>query len=180
MITKLFPWVLSLLLAVVCGYQHLKISRLQLLKEQKKEWLKSRYPLKKDRSERVQELKQKKSSSSSPRSTQVPVKKVAPPTMQERSADTEAEIEERVWERIEEIEQERRYEHRLRVEEHLQERTADWSERFSWTEEQQKAVLDLFLEGMEMKMELREQVRDGTIERSELRDIAQKKKTQFY
>ena len=191
---KIFPWGLSFFLAGVCVFQQLEIRHLEEHKRllefetakvprgeidaPSKRRLKRRHKnYKRDKSfkrgtldpqqdERFEEGDQNLAQNRGDRDLENP--------------DLEAEIEERAWVRVEEIEEERQNEHRERIRGYLKEQIQEWSTKFSWSEAQERAVQDLFLASMEARMELREQVHAGVMERSQMREHLQEQREQLF
>jgi hypothetical protein len=87
-------------------------------------------------------------------------------------------VEERAWERIEEIEEERRQDRFDRISERIQGRTGEWAKELDWSDETETSMTDILMSYIQDRIDLHEKLRNGEVERQNIRQIFQDKESQ--
>lgn len=184
-VTKVLPWGLCTILAGVCWQQQSKHEEYQRESEEKIAYLEQ---------EKRSIMTQSSMESSTVRSTNRREFTEATPILekdlrslkksgefiqpnQEQSLseyDLDAMVEDRAWKRIEEIEEERREERFERITEHTQIRIQEWAEEYDWSQDTQDSMMDIMTTFIRGRVDFHAQLKNGSIEREEIRPYFQK------
>lgn len=95
------------------------------------------------------------------------------PSNDMESSEMDALIEERAWQRVAEIEEERQQERIDFISEKISERVGDLAVKQGWSEEIQQQMETILINSMQDRMELRQQMKDGLLERDDYRQQAE-------
>jgi len=181
---KIIPWGLSAVLAIVCWQQNVTINALEQKKiDVQKDVLTTatQRPIKQDEKQLSptssrSAAERKKSRRERKKSALLAMDRA--PTFDEgrqsdvSEEDLEALVEERAWQRVEQIEEDRQQERVERIKGYIEDRVNGWGDRMEWEQSTQEDVLQLMISSFEERMAIRQQARNGEIERDEARQIS--------
>jgi len=92
--------------------------------------------------------------------------------------DIDILVEERAWERVAEIEEEQLQDRMDHISERIQKKVEGWSEEFEWDEEMETQMATILITHMKNRMDFRQKVHSGEMERDEVHQLAEELGTQ--
>ena len=172
-VAKIVPWTLSIFLAVICWQQQQKISILEEETSKLTDQVQQTMTEKGSSLKKLRRGKGKDAQLNQQQIVKTPQKKtgfVQPDQELSNSEyDLEAMVEDRAWQRIEQIEEEQREERFERVSEYMQSKVDDWSEEYNWSEETQDSMMEILTTYVRGRVDFHAQLKNGSIERDQIR-----------
>ena len=175
-LSKVFPWVLVVALAFLCWQQQEEIFKLEheasVLQEvnsieadivsQKNVFINKNGKKNKKKSREALQIQDTQRIASSSNHEKMRSKD-----------DIESMIEHRAWERMEELEEEKRQARVEQMTDHMQDLVDDWTERFDWSKDTQNAMMDILTDYVHGRVEVHVLLKNKTLERDDIRPYFQ-------
>ena len=176
---KVIPWFFTVILAGVCWQQQQTISTLEkenIDRHQQSNLVDAESTSQKNVSQKktieTRSIGSKTTQPSSIKQSQL-ISGASHPEKPMSDDDLEAMIEERVWKRLEELEEEKRQSRVEQMNNRMQNLVDDWTDQFDWSEDTQNTMMDILTDFIHSRVEVHVLLKNKSLEREGIRPYFQ-------